>query len=79
MVCRFAGRCLYRDGFGLGCKFLLRNILDGEGVEIVYHLFSPLLQKIEVGYNFGPRSIDHIILHANRPVGRAVTCLSLER
>ena len=45
---KFVGRCLYRDGFGVGCKFALRNVLDGEGVEVIYHLYSPLLQQIEV-------------------------------
>ncbi|XP_078486022.1 large ribosomal subunit protein bL19m-like [Ciona intestinalis] len=45
---RFVGRCLYRDGFGLGCKFLLRNIVEGEGIEIVYQLYSPVMLKYEV-------------------------------
>ena len=40
--------CLYCDGFGVGCKFALRNVPDGEGVEVIYHLYSPLLQQIEV-------------------------------
>lgn len=45
---KFVGRCLYRDGFGVGCKFALRNVIDGEGVEVIYHLYSPLLRQIEV-------------------------------
>lgn len=45
---RFVGRCLYKDGFGLGCKFLLRNVIDEEGVEVMYQLFSPIIQKYEV-------------------------------
>lgn len=45
---RFVGRCLYKDGFGLGCKFLLRNVIDDEGVEVMYQLFSPIIQKYEV-------------------------------
>ncbi|XP_076804267.1 large ribosomal subunit protein bL19m-like [Clavelina lepadiformis] len=45
---RFAGRCLYKDGFGLGCKFVLRNVIDNEGVEKMYHLFAPYIQKVEL-------------------------------
>lgn len=45
---KFAGRVLYRDGFGMDCHFCLRNILNGEGIEVVYPLYSPLIQKIEV-------------------------------
>ncbi|XP_039257373.2 large ribosomal subunit protein bL19m-like [Styela clava] len=47
-VSKFAGRVLYRDGFGMDCHFCLRNILDGEAVEIIYQLYSPIIQKIEV-------------------------------
>jgi len=45
---RFVGRCLWKDGFGLRCKFVLRNVIDGEGVEVMHHLYSPLIQNIEV-------------------------------
>nr|CAB3263963.1 39S ribosomal protein L19, mitochondrial-like [Phallusia mammillata] len=45
---RFNGRVLYKDGFGLGCKFALRNVIDGEGIEVVYHLYGPYIQKMEV-------------------------------
>lgn len=45
---RFVGRCLWRDGFGLAHKFVLRNVIDGHGFEVMYHLYSPIIQKIEV-------------------------------
>lgn len=45
---KFAGRVIYRDGFGMDCHFCLRNILDNEGVEVVFPLYSPLIQGIEV-------------------------------
>jgi len=45
---RFVGRCLWRDGFGLACKFVLRNVIEGEGFEIMYHLHSPTIQEIQV-------------------------------
>lgn len=45
---RFVGRCLWKDGFGLACKFVLRNVIEGEGYEIMYHLYSPTIQSIQV-------------------------------
>lgn len=45
---KFAGRVIYREGFGMDCHFCLRNVLNNEGVEIVYPLYSPLIQKLEV-------------------------------
>ncbi|KAM3602448.1 uncharacterized protein V6R79_004314 [Siganus canaliculatus] len=45
---RFAGICIQRGGKGLGATFVLRNIIDNQGVEICYELYSPRIQKIEV-------------------------------
>jgi len=45
---RFVGRVLCKDGFGLRCKFILRNVIDGEGADRMYLLYSPMIQKIEV-------------------------------
>jgi len=45
---RFLGVCIQRDGNGLRANFTLRNIIDGQGVEIKYDLYSPLLHKIDV-------------------------------
>ncbi|XP_075057452.1 large ribosomal subunit protein bL19m [Mixophyes fleayi] len=45
---RFVGLCIQRSGKGLGATFLLRNIIDGQGVEIKYDLYSPRVQEIQV-------------------------------
>lgn len=45
---RFVGICIQRSGKGLGATFTLRNVVDGQGVEICYELYSPRLRSIEV-------------------------------
>ncbi|XP_008311334.1 large ribosomal subunit protein bL19m [Cynoglossus semilaevis] len=45
---RFVGICIQRGGKGLGATFVLRNIIDNQGVEICYELYSPRIQSIEV-------------------------------
>ncbi|MBN3304363.1 RM19 protein, partial [Amia calva] len=45
---RFVGICIQRSGKGLGATFLLRNIIDGQGVEICYELYNPRIQQVEV-------------------------------
>ncbi|XP_077147649.1 large ribosomal subunit protein bL19m [Ranitomeya variabilis] len=45
---RFVGLCIDRSGHGLGATFLLRNIIDGQGVEIRYEIYNPLIQEIQV-------------------------------
>lgn len=45
---RFVGICTQRSGKGLGATFVLRNVIEGQGVEICYDLYSPRIQKIEV-------------------------------
>uniref|UniRef100_UPI0037E7EC25 large ribosomal subunit protein bL19m n=1 Tax=Semicossyphus pulcher TaxID=241346 RepID=UPI0037E7EC25 len=45
---RFVGICIQRGGKGLGATFILRNIIDSQGVEICYELYSPRIQTIEV-------------------------------
>ncbi|XP_019964561.1 large ribosomal subunit protein bL19m [Paralichthys olivaceus] len=45
---RFVGICIQRGGKGLGATFILRNIIDNQGVEICYELYSPRIQKIDV-------------------------------
>ncbi|CAG5927966.1 unnamed protein product [Menidia menidia] len=45
---RFVGICIQRSGKGLGATFVLRNIINNQGVEICYELYSPRIQKIEV-------------------------------
>ncbi|KAK7503313.1 hypothetical protein BaRGS_00005578 [Batillaria attramentaria] len=45
---RFVGICIDRGGHGLRANFILRNYIDGQGVEILFDLYNPTLQKIEV-------------------------------
>ncbi|MGH0131884.1 UNVERIFIED_CONTAM: hypothetical protein FKN15_076754 [Acipenser sinensis] len=45
---RFVGICTQRSGKGLGATFVLRNIIDGQGVEICYELYNPQIHQIEV-------------------------------
>lgn len=45
---KFAGRCLLKHGFGTDASFILRNVLENEGVEIEFPLYSPLIHQIEV-------------------------------
>ncbi|XP_030637474.1 large ribosomal subunit protein bL19m [Chanos chanos] len=45
---RFVGICIQRSGSGLGATFILRNVIDHQGVEMCYELYNPRLQKIEV-------------------------------
>ncbi|XP_056418985.1 39S ribosomal protein L19, mitochondrial [Hyla sarda] len=45
---RFVGICIDRSGHGLGATFLLRNVIDGQGVEIRYEIYNPLIQEIQV-------------------------------
>ncbi|XP_071373286.1 large ribosomal subunit protein bL19m [Centroberyx affinis] len=47
-VNRFVGICIQRGGKGLGATFVLRNIIENQGVEICYELYSPRIQQIEV-------------------------------
>uniref|UniRef100_A0A8C5JSE1 Large ribosomal subunit protein bL19m n=1 Tax=Junco hyemalis TaxID=40217 RepID=A0A8C5JSE1_JUNHY len=45
---RFVGICIQRGGTGLGATFVLRNVIEDQGVEICYELYSPRIQAIEV-------------------------------
>ncbi|KAK8388635.1 hypothetical protein O3P69_020547 [Scylla paramamosain] len=45
---RFVGICIQRGDAGLRAWFILRNVVDHQGVEIKYEMYSPLLQSIEV-------------------------------
>lgn len=45
---RFVGICIDRQGYGLNAAFTLRNVIDGQGVEIMYHLYNPTMHKFEV-------------------------------
>ena len=45
---RFVGICIARRNKGLGSTFILRNVIGGVGVEMMYELYSPAIKKIEV-------------------------------
>lgn len=45
---RFVGICIDRDCSGLRANFILRNVVDHQGLEIQYEMYDPTLQKIEV-------------------------------
>jgi len=45
---RFVGICIHRTYTGLRATFTLRNIVDGQGVEIMYDMYNPTILVIEV-------------------------------
>lgn len=45
---RFVGICILREGTGLTASFMLRNIVDHQGIDVIYEMYDPKLQKIEV-------------------------------
>ncbi|XP_026468218.1 39S ribosomal protein L19, mitochondrial-like [Ctenocephalides felis] len=45
---RFVGICIDRSGCGLRSKFILRNVVDHQGCEVLYEMYDPTIQKIEV-------------------------------
>ena len=44
----YEGVCIARSGRGLNESFTVRKISYGEGVERVFPLFSPMVEKVEV-------------------------------
>ena len=47
-VQRFEGVCIARSNKGVNSNFTVRKLSYGEGVERVFPIYSPLLEKIEV-------------------------------
>lgn len=45
---RFVGICIDRASCGLKANFILRNVIDHQGLEIQFEIYDPTLQKIEV-------------------------------
>lgn len=45
---RFVGICINRDRCGLRARFILRNVIDHQGIEVQYEMYDPTIQKIEV-------------------------------
>lgn len=44
---RFVGICIRKQGCGLRAAIILRNFVDGLGVEVDYDLYDPCIKKIE--------------------------------
>ncbi|XP_053695771.1 39S ribosomal protein L19, mitochondrial [Sabethes cyaneus] len=57
---RFVGICIMREKCGLRARFILRNVVDNQGIEISYDLYDPTLLKIEV-LRLEKRLDDHLI------------------
>uniref|UniRef100_A0A2K5PDX9 Large ribosomal subunit protein bL19m n=1 Tax=Cebus imitator TaxID=2715852 RepID=A0A2K5PDX9_CEBIM len=47
-ISQFLGICIQRSGKGLGATLILRNIIEGQGVEICFELYNPRIQEIQV-------------------------------
>ena len=45
---KFVGICIARNNNGLGSTFVLRNVIDGIGVEVMFELYSPAIKEIKV-------------------------------
>ncbi|XP_070158952.1 large ribosomal subunit protein bL19m [Polyergus mexicanus] len=46
-VNKFVGICIERKGTGLRSTFLLRNVIDNQGIEVCFELYDPAIQKID--------------------------------
>ncbi|XP_058453060.1 large ribosomal subunit protein bL19m [Malaya genurostris] len=57
---RFVGICILREKCGLRARFILRNVVDKQGIEISYDLYDPTLLKIEV-LRLEKRVDDHLL------------------
>lgn len=45
---RFVGICINRDRSGLRSRFILRNVIDHQGIEVQYEMYDPTIQRVEV-------------------------------
>ncbi|XP_067614615.1 large ribosomal subunit protein bL19m [Eurosta solidaginis] len=59
-VSRFVGICIHRDRCGLRARFILRNVIDHQGVEVRYEMYDPTIHKIEV-LRLEKRLDDHLL------------------
>ncbi|XP_005190932.1 large ribosomal subunit protein bL19m [Musca domestica] len=59
-VSRFVGICIQRERCGLRARFILRNVVDEQGVEVLYEMYDPTIQKIEV-LRLEKRLDDHLL------------------
>ena len=63
---RFAGICIAKRNRSLGSNFVLRNCINGMGVEITYETFSTTIRKIEV-LKLEKRKYDDLSFLRDRP------------
>ena len=47
-VTKFTGICIARRNKGLGSTFILRNVINGIGVEKMFEQYSPTIKEIKV-------------------------------
>ncbi|XP_013102226.2 large ribosomal subunit protein bL19m [Stomoxys calcitrans] len=59
-ISRFVGICIQRERCGLRARFILRNVIDEQGVEVLYEMYDPTIQKIEV-LRLEKRVDDHLL------------------
>ncbi len=45
---RFVGICILREFCGLNARFILRNVVDHQGIEVIYDLYDPTILKVEI-------------------------------
>lgn len=45
---KFVGICIARRNKGPGSTFILRNVIDGMAVEMMFELYSPMIKEIQV-------------------------------
>lgn len=44
---RFVGICIDRRGCGLRANVILRNVIDNQGVEVVFDMYDPNIQRVD--------------------------------
>lgn len=68
---RFVGICIAKRDRGLGSNFVLRNCINGMGVEITFETFSPTIRKIEV-LKLEKRKYDELFFLRDRPAAESM-------
>lgn len=48
LFCRFLGIVIARGGCGLRAWCIVRNVIDGQGIEFRFELYAPTIRNIEV-------------------------------
>ncbi|EAT44311.1 AAEL004306-PA [Aedes aegypti] len=57
---RFLGICILKEKCGLRARFILRNVVDNQGMEVSYDMYDPTLLKVEV-LRLEKRLDDHLL------------------